>query len=139
MNEQEEKLEAASDAPLWLRQMIVNYRMHAARHEDFNKTPHVKSVWFNDAQVKKIIKSYEDEGADGLRIYFGRYPDDLSAYPGLDNKHQQTNTVAFVTTHNGGSDNFKSGFMMDPENRGEQCQPNCRGEQLNDNPPMPTA
>ncbi len=111
-------------------------------------------VWFNLEQINNMVARLNLEKlfgykTDGIRVYFGRYtertvPKDHPEYIGRD-------TVLFVSTkkqvykdeqdkeHFYHLDYFEhlipgdpDKFMMDPENRGELCEPrsSCIGSQF---------
>lgn len=111
------------------RTMIRTYSAHVAKRSEYDEKKEVRCVWFPIEQVNNIAKRLKREGADGLRVYFGRYPTDVGDFE--DPKPlPDTNTVIFISTkknEKGEHEDYFTGEPMIPENRGEQCQPNCGG------------
>ncbi len=109
--------------------MVKTYYAYSSLHPQFDPRKHVKSVWFSIDQIAEMAQMLGDEGGDGVRVYFGRYPSDVSTF--IDPKPtQDMNSVIFVSTYdNNGqhTDYFTEVHPFDPINRGEQCQPNCDG------------
>jgi len=109
--------------------MVKGYADHTKEDLDRLTNKNVKSIWFPLDQISRITKQLEKEGADGLRIYFGRYPKDVSKFE--DPKPiPETNSVILVSTkaHNGYHQDYYTNLSpLVPENRGEQCQPQCQG------------
>lgn len=121
-----------------LETMVKTYKAHAMKHPDYQAEKyHVKSIWFPIAQINDICQKLNDEGADGLRVYLGRYPADVNGFE--DPKPEpNTNSVVFVSTglDDDGNPAPKTDYFIDevpmlPENRGEQCQPTCNGVLVN--------
>ena len=114
-----------------VRIMVKRHHDFSKKHPEYQEKTHVKCVWFPIDEIEYIYKQSIKEGADGIRVYFGNYPEkDLSGklYP---NPH--TNTVVFVSTKNGHQDYFTEEiYEMSPENRGEQCYPTCTGVEFKD-------
>lgn len=113
-----------------LKEMVTTLHAYGKKHPEYDAGTYVKSVWFCIEDIKKMSKRLEDEGADGLRVYFGRYPADVSKF--VEPKPiPNTNSLIFVSTRleNGveRSDYFDELHPITPENRGEQCQPHCGG------------
>jgi hypothetical protein len=98
-----------------------------------------RSVWFDIKQIHRIdslLKDEESKGmkTDGIRIYFGTYPQKDLHGKAYDYPFQ--NTVIFVSTKDSIADNqhYHQNYYdhpevhpMVPENRGELCEPNCKG------------
>lgn len=114
-----------------VKEMVTTFNTLAKNHPEYDEATHVKAVWFSLEDIQSMTKRLTEEGADGVRIYFGRYPADVSKY--VDPKPlPNTNTVIFVSTHVNEkgvkhSDYFDDVHPMIPENRGEKCQPHCGG------------
>jgi hypothetical protein len=111
--------------------MVEAYHTHSSQQVDFDMAKHVKCVWFGIDQITGMYNKLISEKADGLRIYFGRYPDDVSKF---DNPKPipNTNSVILVSTQVNDMGVPRSDYFTDlnpavPENRGEQCQPHCGG------------
>lgn len=114
--------------------MIKNYRAYAERNPDFKLKPHVKSVWFSIDQITSMYEQLKKEGANGVKVYFGRYPSDVSIFD--DPKPiPNSNTVVFVSTK---ADPTNPQARTDSyeviENRGMQCEPDCIGDSIDDKP-----
>jgi len=109
--------------------MVNEYANHTKDDLDRATNKQVKSVWFPISQITRISEQLVREKADGLRIYLGRYPKDVSKFK--DPKPiPETNTVIFVSTY--AVDGYHQDYYTTlnpiiPENRGEQCQPKCDG------------
>lgn len=110
--------------------MVATLHNHEKKRTDHNEGAYVKSVWFCIEDIRKMCERLLDEKADGLRVYFGRYPADVSKFE-EPKPTPNTNSLVFVSTGNIGgvkhSDYFVDLHPMTPENRGEQCQPHCGG------------
>jgi hypothetical protein len=140
MTDQEKLFTIANIPAEELQIMAKEYRRHARKHPDYVKGDHVKSVWFPIGQIVKMCGQLMTEGADGVRIYFGRYPENLANFKG-ENLVPNSNTVILVSTQKEGKlhkDYFKAisvnakAIDIEPENRGEQCQPHCDGTGVDD-------
>jgi len=114
--------------------MVKNYRAHSKKNSEFNaELHHVKAVWFPIEDIIAMCDTLKAENADGLRVYLGRYPHDVSGFK--DPKPlPNTDTVIFVSTRPNDkgvpkSDYYTFGFM-NPLNRGEQCEPTCDGDTI---------
>ena len=119
--------------------MVKHYRAYMEMNPVFDAKTHVKSVWFSMEQLTKIYERLKEESSNGLRVYFGRYPDDVSDFS--DPKPiANTDTIILISTKaNGlerdGSDDGSNDDDYDLiENRGEQCQPHCGGITIDDKP-----
>jgi hypothetical protein len=120
------------------RQMIDAYQSDA--------TEKTRAVWFGLDQMNHIMDFLKAEekagmGTDGLRVYFGKYVQ--GTMKDVDPTYLGRNTVIFVSTKFAGYDpddpkikihedyfEHKASFTMIPENRGEICQPRCRGTKM---------
>lgn len=100
-------------------------------------TRKTKCVWFSLEQMEKIVTLLKAEkllgmGTDGLRVYFGKYVKNDKVPEDLVGKE----TVIFVSTKNDNGvhkdyfEHLELPVPMNPENRGELCQPNCEGVEL---------
>jgi len=140
MGKQEEKLVTGSKIPQdEVIAMIKEYRKHSKKPTAYAKSNHVKSVWFPLEQIQKMCEqiSLETKGSKGgIRIYFGRYPNDVSGFIKNEEIKPNSNTVVLVSTKdvNGVHQDYftklapgPKGKDTEPENRGEQCRPNCGG------------
>ena len=116
--------------------MAREYRDYAKRHKEYDPNKHVKAVWFDVEKIHQMCEDLIKEGADGVRIYFGRYPENVSQFekplpkPGY-------NSVVFVSTMkiNGvPKTDYYTHKLIDPLNRGEHCQPECEGADVDDKP-----
>jgi hypothetical protein len=110
--------------------MVKRYYANLANPPAFDPKTYVKSVWFPKKEIDYIQSQLGIEGGDGVRVYFGNYPDADSSGTAFPNP--SSNTVIFVSTKWDGTshvDYFTETETphFDPENRGEQCQPNCGG------------
>jgi hypothetical protein len=115
--------------------MVETFHAYEKLNPGFDPTMHVKCVWFPIDEITTFVKTLNDENADGLRIYFGRYPNDISKF--IDPKPRpNTNSVILVSTQKGTNGIGKTDYFVPldkaflpvaPENRGEQCQPTCDG------------
>lgn len=111
--------------------MVQTYHDHAAKQPGFDYHQHVRCVWFPVDQILTLAEKLRTEpGADGLRVYFGRYPTDVSEFENPLPK-PDTNSVILVSTRVNDKGvprcDYFSDMPMVPENRGEQCQPHCGG------------
>lgn len=112
--------------------MVQTFYDYEKKHPDFDPAKHVKSVWFPKDKLAEMAQALTDEKGDGVRIYFGRYPTDVSGFEDPI-PTPNTNSVIFVSTYADGDyhiDYFTDVHPFDPENRGEQCQPHCGGAKI---------
>jgi len=116
-----------------VRVMVQRYYDSLKNPPPFDPLTYVKSIWFGLDQINYIQSRLVTENTDGVRIYFGNYPQydsDGKAFP-----NPYTNSVIFVSTYADGvdpqtgtklhKDYFDEIQHMIPQDRGEQCQPNC--------------
>lgn len=115
-----------------VKEMVTTFHDRAKKHPEYDEATHVKAVWFSLEDIQSMCKRLTNKGADGVRIYFGRYPADVSKY--IEPKPTpKTDTVIFVSTRTTEQGVEHSDYFVDmphpmvPENRGEQCQPHCGG------------
>jgi hypothetical protein len=113
-----------------VKEMVATLLAYESKRNGHDAGTYVKSVWFDIKDIKKMCERLVEEGADGLRVYFGRYPADVSKFVEPKPK-PNTNSLIFVSTGNidgvKHSDYFVDLNPITPENRGEQCQPHCGG------------
>lgn len=135
MEDQKEELLTTSltSVPLpFAKEMAKTFRKNQVRTN--NDT---KSIWFPAEQIIAIANALEKEKADGIRIYFGQYTDDvikkLNEIPGAEKipeDYAGKNTVIFVSTREEKGVKKTDYFSdmkhpMVPENRGELCPNDC--------------
>jgi len=114
-----------------VKEMVATFHDYELKHPQYDAGTHVKAVWFSIDDIQRMCQRLEKEGADGLRVYYGRYPNDVSNF--VEPKpHPNTNSIIFVSTRKTEegvehSDYFVELHPITPENRGEQCQPHCGG------------
>lgn len=135
------------------RKMTMAYRDNRKKHEPNDN--YTKSVWFPLKQIEIMTQLLKEEGADGLRIYFGRYTKDVRISLNAETNKKpikeiddDKDTLIFVSTKEGSDkdkhndyfvyetqrqntidkikDNF--GLFIEPENRGDLCPHNCPEE-----------
>jgi hypothetical protein len=70
-----------------------------------------KSVFFKKAEMENFMKMMGDLKAEGVNIYFARYPDDGSLNPKDHAEYSKRETVVFVLTDSNGND------LFDPETK----------------------
>jgi hypothetical protein len=136
MNEVKKKMSLNGIPHSEVETMVETYHTYCKKHPDYDEHTHIKCIWFPIRQINDLCNKIETEGGDGLRIYFGRYPNDVSLFepplPAAD-----TNSVILVSTGKDDSGKItpKNDYFVDehaaPENRGEQCQPTCTGVTVN--------
>lgn len=122
-----DKLASNSLSYAEVQTLVKEHRAYTQQHPKFTKNTSARCVWFDIDRLKAMVTRMEASGADGLRVYFGRYPAE-----GFTGKFTPNiNTVVFVPTKeiNGvaKSDYFKDDEGDTAENRGELCEPNCGG------------
>ncbi len=134
-NQKEELLTTSlTSVPLPIaKEMAKTFRKnHVRTNED------TKSVWFPKEQIVAIANALEkEEKADGIRVYFGQYTEDLikklNEIPGADEipkNYANRNTIIFVSTREENGIKKTDYFTdmkhpMIPENRGELCPNDC--------------
>ena len=115
--------------------------MVTAYGADKNKV--TKAVWFGLEQMDKIVTLLKAEkllgrGTDGVRLYFGKYTADTIGNQPAD--YIGRNTILYVSTYEAvdeQNEKYHQDYFdglelplhskMAPENRGELCQPHCKG------------
>jgi len=121
--------------------LVAEYNRSTQHIDGKSKT---KSVWFKYEVIEDMFKQLKAErennvGTDGLRVFFGTYPE--VDPQGNRYEFQKRNTVVFVSTKEAIADDGKvyhknyfdhpasteKGLLSDPINRGELCEPNCNG------------
>lgn len=100
--------------------------------------PNTRSVWFSDDQLISMLERLQEEGGDGIRVYFTKYGNaEYVTVDGVKQNYSLQNTLLFVSTRYVSDSNIhrdyysdgsiKRGFRFIPENKGEICPPpkNC--------------
>ena len=120
-----------------VKTMVETYQTFSEKHPDYDPNTHVKCIWFKIDEIAGLIDQAKKEGADGIRIYLGRYPADVSKFV-KPTPRADTNSVILVSTglDENGNKAAKADYFVDivhavPANRGEQCQPDCDGVKVN--------
>lgn len=140
MKEEHEKSVTAMNIPHnEFKTMIREFRKHSRKPTAYEKEKHIKSVWFPLEQIQKMCEQISQEtngSGGGIRIYFGRYPNDVSGFTNNRKIKPNSNTVILVSTkdvdgvHQDYFTKVAPGLKAKdtpPENRGEQCRPYCDG------------
>ncbi|WP_162795907.1 hypothetical protein [Pedobacter nanyangensis] len=133
-NQKEELLTTSlTSVPLPIaKEMAKTFRKNHVRTDK-----DTKSVWFPVEQITAIANALKEEKADGIRVYFGQYTEDLikklnqiTSAPEIPKDYANRNTVIFVSTREENGIKKTDYFTdmkhpMNPENRGELCPNDC--------------
>jgi len=107
------------------RVIVKNYKTNTVGGNE-----NTRCVWFSMERIRTLDSLLKKEksdglGTDGIRIYFGTYPQYCK--PGVNHPHAFRNTILFVSTKDSlqkfHRDYFTTTVHMIPENKGELCPP----------------
>jgi len=69
-----------------------------------------RAVWFSLASIMDIQTLIEENGGDGIRIYFGKYPSDVDIPGTPDPAYKGKVTLVFIPTVTGAADSHDDIF-----------------------------
>jgi hypothetical protein len=92
------------------------------------------SVWYSIEELKEFIATAQNNGADGIKMYFGTYSKEAAK----DETHEDRQTIVLVATKNKEMENGRSfdksihintenGNQILAYNLGRMCPPFCGG------------